>query len=165
MEMIIRAMEKEDWEAVAAIFQEGIDLKTATFHTKVPSNEEWDASHTKDCRLVAEEDGIVIGWASLGPYSNRLAYRGVAEVSIYIRLGNRGKHIGSKLLQALIDESEKQGYWTLLSRIFKINSASIALHEKLGFQMVGCLERIGQDNNGVWQDVVLMERRSKKTGI
>lgn len=165
MEIAIRAMVKEDWESVAEIFQEGIELRTATFSKHVPSYEEWDALHKKDCRLVAVDGGTVIGWAALSPYSHRPAYYGVAEASIYIRSGYRGKQVGSRLFQALIDESEKQGYWTLISKIIEINEASILLHEKLGFRRIGYHERIAQDQSGVWQNTVLMERRSRKTGI
>ncbi len=165
MEIDIRAMEKKDWDSVAAIFQEGIDLKTSTFHQEVPSYEVWDASHTADCRLVAVHENQVIGWTALTPYSSRKVYRGVAELGIYIKSEYRGQKVGERLLRALIEESEKQGYWTLQAGIFEINQASIALHEKVGFRMVGYRERIGKDNNGVWQNIVLMERRSSRTGI
>ncbi len=164
MELIIRAMEREDWNAVAAIFQEGIDLKTSTFHQEVPSYEGWDASHTADCRLVAVSEGQVIGWTALTPYSSRKVYAGVAELGIYIKAEFRGRKVGEKLLRALIEESEKQGYWMLQAGIFEINRASIALHEKVGFRMVGYRERIGRDGNGIWQNTVLMERRSPQIG-
>jgi phosphinothricin acetyltransferase len=165
MEITIREMERKDWDAVAAIFREGIDLKTSTFHTEIPAYEVWDATHRPDCRLVAEAEGKVIGWTALMPYSSRLVYAGVAEVSIYIKAEYRGKKVGGRLLQALVEESERHGYWTLQSGIFEINRASIALHEKAGFRMVGFRERIGKDSNGNWQNTVLMERRSKKTGL
>lgn len=165
MDVMIRAMEQGDWASVAAIFQEGIDLKTATFHQEVPSYEVWDSSHTSDCRLVAVLGDQVIGWSALSPYSSRKVYSGVAVVSIYIKSGYRGKKVGEKLLRALIEESERQGYWTLQSSIFEMNRASIALHEKVGFRMIGCKERIGKDNNGVWQNVVMMERRSQINGL
>ncbi len=165
MELTIRAMKSSDWESVAAIFREGIELKTSTFHTEVPSYEAWDAAHIPNCRLVAEAEGKVIGWASLQPYSSRKVYTGVAEVSIYIKTEYRGRKVGERLLQTLVEESEKQGYWTLQSGIFEINRASIALHEKVGFRLVGCRERIGKDSNGIWQNTVLMERRSNKAGL
>ena len=165
MDVIIRAMERKDWDAVAAIFQEGIDLKTSTFYQEVPSYEAWDTSHTSDCRLVAVHEDRVIGWTALSPYSSRKVYSGVAELGIYIKAEYRGQKVGEKLLKELIQETEKQGYWTIQAGIFEINRASIALHEKVGFRMVGYRERIGKDNNGVWQNVVLMERRSTRTGI
>ena len=165
MDIAIRGMQKEDWEPIAAIFKEGIDLKTATFHTEVPSYDRWNEAHTNDCRLVAASEQQVIGWAALSPISSRLVYSGVVEVSIYIKQGFRGMQVGERLLRALVEESEKQGYWTLQSGIFEINRASIALHEKLGFRMVGYREKIGRDSNGQWQNTVLMERRSTVTGI
>ena len=165
MDVTIRAMEQRDWASVAAIFQEGIDLKTATFHQEVLNYETWDAVHTPDCRLVAVLEDQVIGWTALSPYSSRKVYSGVAVVSIYIKSEYRGRKVGEKLLRALIEESEKQGYWTLESGIFEANRASIALHEKVGFRIVGYKERIGKDNNGIWQNVVMMERRSRINGL
>ncbi len=162
MDVMIRTMKQEDWPAVAAIFQEGIDQRTSTFHREVPTYEEWNKSHILSCRLVAEVDNQVIGWTALQPYSNRQVYRGVAEVSIYIQTKFRGIGIGEKLLKTLIEESENQGYWTLQSGIFEINKASIALHDKVGFRLVGYRERIGKDCNGVWLNTILMERRSGK---
>ncbi len=160
MELAIRGMKKEDWEAVAAIYKEGIDSGIATFQTEVPEYEEWDKSHIAACRLVAIENSSVVGWAALSKVSSRCVYSGVAEISIYIKENARGKGIGEKLLKELILESEKEGYWTLQSGIIEINYASIALHKKVGFRMVGYREKIAQDRNGVWQNTVLMERRS-----
>lgn len=165
MELIIREMQKEDWEAVSAIYKEGIDTKRATFQSEVPTYEAWDKSHIQACRLVAVENGTVVGWVALTPYSSRCVYCGVAEVSVYIKADCRGKKVGEKLLRALIEESEKEGIWTLQSGIIEINKASIALHSKVGFRMVGFRERIAQDHNGVWQNTVLMERRSAEVGV
>ena len=162
--MRIREMRPEDWEVVAAIYKEGIDTKISTFQSTVPTYEEWDKSHIKTCRLVAEEDGKVVGWAALSAYSSRCVYSGVAEVSIYIKADSRGKQIGEKLLLELITQSEKEGIWTLQSGIIEINKASIALHKKTGFRMVGYREKIAKDHNGVWQNTVLMERRSAVIG-
>jgi phosphinothricin acetyltransferase len=153
-------MQKEDWLAVASIYKDGIDAHIATFHNDIPSYEEWDKSHINTCRFVAVEDDMVVGWTALTPYSGRCAYSGVAELSIYIKNEYRGKHIGERLLQATIEESEKEGFWTLQSSIIEINKASIALHTKAGFRMVGYRERIAKDHFGVWQNTVLMERRS-----
>lgn len=165
MELIIREMLEEDWEAVASIYKEGIDTKRATFQAEVPTYEAWDKSHLKACRLVAVENGAVVGWVALTPYSSRCVYCGVAEVSVYIKEDCRGKKVGEKLLRELIEESEKEGIWTLQSGIIEINKASIALHSKVGFRMVGIREKIAQDHNGVWQNTVLMERRSAVVGV
>jgi phosphinothricin acetyltransferase len=165
MELIIREMQKEDWEAVASIYKEGIDTKKSTFTSEVPTFEAWDKAHLSTCRLVAVEDGTVVGWVALSPYSSRCVYCGVAEVSIYIKADSRGKQIGEKLLRKLITESEKEGIWTLQSGIIEINKASIALHNKVGFRLVGFREKIAKDHDGVWQNTVLMERRSEVVGV
>jgi len=165
MELIIRVMQMEDWDAVAAIYKEGIETKIATFQSEVPTYEAWNQSHLKACRFVAEEGGKVIGWTALSHYSSRCVYSGVAEVSIYVQSNQRGKQVGEKLLRKLIIESEKERIWTLQSGILEINSASIALHKKVGFRMVGHREKIAKDHNSVWQNTVLMEKRSIVVGV
>jgi phosphinothricin acetyltransferase len=114
--------------------------------------------------LVAQEKDTVIGWTALSAYSSRCVYSGVAEVSVYVKGDQRGKQVGEKLLQELIIKAEEEDIWTLQSGILEINSASIALHKKVGFRMVGFRERIAKDHNGVWQNTVLMERRSSVIG-
>ncbi len=165
MELMIRAMKPEDWNVVEAIYREGIDTKTATFQKETPTYEDWDKSHVKNCRFVAQRNGIVVGWAALSPYSSRCVYSGVAEVSIYIKADCRGQKVGERLMQELIRESEEEGFWTLQSGIFEINKASQALHKKMGFRMIGYRERIAQDHDGVWQNTVIMERRSTIVGM
>ena len=157
-------MRSEDWEAVRAIYREGIATGNATFETDVPDWEAWDKSHLRACRLVAKAGGQVVGWAALTPYSSRRAYAGVAGLSIYVSASARGQGIGRALLGALIAASEQAGLWTLQAGIFPENTASLALHRACGFREVGRREHIGQ-LNGVWRDVVLMERRSKVVGI
>jgi L-amino acid N-acyltransferase YncA len=157
-------MRDEDWDAVRAIYREGIATGNATFETDVPEWEAWDKGHLCACRLVAKADGRVVGWAALNPYSSRRAYAGVAGLSIYVSATARGQGIGRALLGALIEASERAGLWTLQAGIFPENAASLALHRACGFREVGRRERIGQ-LNGVWRDVVLMERRSKVVGI
>jgi phosphinothricin acetyltransferase len=163
MEVKIRAMKNNDWDGVVDIYVQGIKTKRATFQTEAPSFEEWDKGHIKDCRLVAvNSDDEVLGWVALSPTSSRCVYRGVADVSIYIAENSRGNSIGSTLMNAVIEESEKIGIWTLQSGIFEINEASRELHKKCGFRSVGVREKIGCDIDGVWQNTVLMERRSEK---
>ena len=116
------------------------------------------------CRLVATDQGRVVGWAGLSAVSPRYVYRGVAEVSIYVRRHYWGKGVGSKLLAALIAESEKAGFWTLQAGIFPENTASLALHQKCGFRIVGLRERIGKLDDE-WRDVMLLERRSPVVGV
>src|SRR5688500_15691202 len=158
MEFMIEQMRAVDWEAVAAIYAEGMATGNATFETEVPSWEKWDAGHIQTPRLVARQGDQVLGWAVLSPVSGRCVYSGVAENSIYIAESARGMVIGRKLLQALIDASEDAGYWTIQTGIFPENTASLALHEKCGFRILGRREKIGQ-MNGVWRDVMLLERR------
>lgn len=158
-ELVIREMDKDDWEDVRQIFVEGIQTGNATFQTEAPTWKEWDASHTINCRYVATLKGRVIGWVALSPISSRPAFSGVAEVSIYLSSSSTGMGIGGKLLKHLIAESETQGFWTIQSMIFPENEGSIHLHKKHGFETVGTRKQIGQ-LNGVWRDVVLLERRS-----
>jgi phosphinothricin acetyltransferase len=162
--LIVEGIKAGDWDAVRAIYQEGIATGNATFETSVPAWEAWDAAHLRDCRFVARQDGRVVGWAALSPASGRCVYAGVAEVSIYVAASARGKGVGKALLRALVDASERQGIWTLQAGIFPENEASIGLHEVCGFRVVGRRERLGQ-LDGLWRDVVLMERRSEVVGV
>jgi len=159
---MIRAMTEADWPAVARIYGEGIATGNATFETDVPDWASWDASHHQSCRLVVEDDGAVLAWAALSPVSSRPVYRGVAEVSIYVAPEARGRGLGADMLGALIESSEEKGFWTLPS-IFPENEASIALHTRFGFRVVGTRERIGS-HHGRWRDTVLLERRSARVG-
>lgn len=162
--MLIRALQATDWPAVRAIYAEGIATGNATFETKPPEWPDWDQSHRPDCRFVADEGGEVYGWAALSPVSGRCVYAGVAEVSVYVSEAGRGKGIGAQLLQKLVETSEQAGLWTLQAGIFPENIASVRLHEKAGFCLVGRRERIGQ-MKGVWRDTLLLERRSRLVGI
>ena len=163
MDIAVEPMRDEDWNAVRSIYREGIATGNATFETDVPAWEAWDRGHLRACRLVAWGDGQVVGWAALSPYSSRRAYAGVAGLSIYVSASARGWGIGKALLVALVEASERAGLWTLQAGIFPENTSSIALHRACGFREVGRRERIGQ-MQGVWRDVVLMERRSKVVG-
>lgn len=152
-------MQPHDWSAVRAIYLQGIATGNATFETGAPDWEKWDLGHLPHCRLVLRIDGDVAGWAALSPVSARGVYSGVAEVSVYVAAGARGRGAGSALLEALIAESERHGIWTLQAGIFPENTASLKLHHAHGFRLVGRRERIGC-LDGVWRDVILLERRS-----
>jgi phosphinothricin acetyltransferase len=162
--MEIIPLKKVHFKAVKSIFEDGIATRNATFTTEAPDWEEWDAQHLTICRFVAMEENKVLGWIALMPFSNVPAYKGVAEISIYIAKSERYKGIGKKLMEALIQEAESNFIWMLQAKIFPENEASIALHKHFGFRVVGVFEQIGQlDNN--WRDVVLMERRSQLVGL
>ncbi|MGL5415106.1 MAG: GNAT family N-acetyltransferase [Clostridium sp.] len=160
--MKIEAMEKVHWEEVEAIYVEGIETLKATFRDKVPTYEEFDVGHIKEGRLVGIIEGKVVGWIALSKVSARLVYDGVMEVSIYIKEDSRGKGVGKALLNKVIEISEENDIWSLQSVIIKENIESIKLHQKCGFREIGVKERIAKMKNGVWHDVVLMERRSRK---
>jgi phosphinothricin acetyltransferase len=149
---------------VLRIYLEGIATGNATFEVEAPSWEKWDGSHLPNCRLIAQEESKILGWAALSPVSSRRVYAGVVEVSAYVAEAARGKGIGKSLLSALIESSEDCGVWTLQAGIFPENTASITLHKSLGFREVGRRERIGKMGDA-WRDVVLLERRSAKVGI
>lgn len=149
------------WDEVVEIFNEGIQTKNATFRTQVPSWEEWNISHHQYSRFVASYKGRVVGWCALTPVSKRIEYKGVAEVSIYVKLDLVGKKIGSFLMDSLIKSSERNGIWSLYSSLFPENIASERLHIKFGFRKIGYREKVAQ-LDGEWRDTVLYERRSKK---
>jgi phosphinothricin acetyltransferase len=158
--MEVRDLRPSDWLEVARIYREGIETGNATFETAVPSWKEWDAAHLAEHRLVAVRDEQVVGWIALVPVSPRDCYVGVAEVSAYVAEEVRGEGVGSALLTAMIDNSERAGIWTLQTGVFPENEGSLRLLQRFGFRVVGTRKRIGQ-LHGVWRDVVLVERRSE----
>ena len=153
----IRDLRPGDWPEVSRIFEEGIRAG-GTFATEAPSWEAWDAAHT--VRVVAEADGEVVGWAALEPTSSRRVYRGVARSAVYVAESARGHGVGRTLMDGLIARSERAGIWTLEAGLFPENAASLALHLTVGFRIVGVREHLGQ-RDGVWRDVLLLERRSE----
>jgi phosphinothricin acetyltransferase len=155
----IRALTPADWPAVEAIYAEGIATGEATFETTPPSWKEFDAGRWPDHRLVAVEDGEVVGWAAVSPASARACYAGVAEHSVYVAETARGRGVGQALLEALVASADAAGIWTIQTSIFPENAASVALHEWAGFTVVGRRERIAK-LHGIWRDTLLLERRS-----
>jgi phosphinothricin acetyltransferase len=154
----IDAMNAADWPACARIYAEGLDI--GTFEESIPDWQAWDASHLPQPRLVARAGDEILGWAALGPVSQRPCYRGVTENSIYVAPAARGRGVGRALLTELVKLADTAGVWTIQAGILAGNDASIALHERCGFRIVGVRERIAQ-KRGEWRDVVLMERRSE----
>lgn len=161
--MNLRAMQAEDWPRVAEIYGEGIATGNATFEQQVPEWDAWDRTHLDACRWVAFESERVVGWSALRRVSERRAYAGVADVNLYVEEKARGRGIGRALLEALVGDSEEHGIWMLQAGIFPENTASVAVHERAGFRLVGRRERIGR-LHGRWRDVLLFERRSPKVG-
>jgi L-amino acid N-acyltransferase YncA len=159
----IRDLRPGDWPQVAAIYEAGIATRSATFETEVPPWEDWDAGHLAEHRLVAVEDGRVVGWAALSPVSDRCCYHGVTENSVYVHPDARGRGVGRALLEQLVAAAEAAGIWTVQTGIFPENTASLELHRRCGFRVVGVRERLGQ-LDGEWRDVVFLERRSPTLG-
>ncbi|HWM35411.1 MAG TPA: GNAT family N-acetyltransferase [Pseudolysinimonas sp.] len=157
-------MRPEDWPQVERIYRDGIDAGNATFEADPPTWEAFDAGKVRDVRLVATDGDRVIGWAAASPVSNRAVYRGVIEHSVYVAAEAQGRGIGRELLGAFLGAAEAAGYWTVQSSIFPENTASIALHERHGFRIVGTREAIGLmpygPHAGRWRDTVLVEWRS-----
>ena len=169
MSYIIDAMKPEYWQQVRSIYLEGISTGNSTFEADAPDWEKWNLAHLPETRLVARADNEVLAWAALSPVSSRCVYSGVAEVSLYVAAERRGQGMGSALLAALIDSSEKAGIWSLQGGIFPENSASLRLVKKHGFREIGRREKLGKmahgQLKGTWRDVILVERRSKTVGV
>jgi len=156
-DVTVRALEPGDWPAVRRIYAEGIATGDATFETEVPDQavlDAWLPGH----RWVAETDGRIAGWAAAKRVSDREVYRGVAETSLYVGDGFRGRGVGKALAHRQVTAADTDGLWTLQTTIFPENRASIALHRSAGFRTIGLRERIGR-HHGVWRDTVLLERR------
>jgi L-amino acid N-acyltransferase YncA len=157
--LVIVPLLPEHWPAVARIYAEGIATGNATFETAVPAWERWDAAHLPDHRFVALLDREVVGWVAVGGVSDRCVYAGVVENSVYVAETARGRGIGRLLLERLAASTEAAGIWTIQTGVFPENVASVALHERVGFEVVGRRKRLGK-LHGVWRDVLLLERRS-----
>ncbi|MGW7531699.1 helix-turn-helix domain-containing GNAT family N-acetyltransferase [Amycolatopsis sp. NPDC054798] len=158
-DVAVRALEPGDWPAVRRIYGEGIATGLATFETTVPQRASLDAKWLPEHRWVAEINGEVVGWTAASPVSTRDCYSGVAETSVYVADGYRGRGVGKALLWQQVMAADAAGLWTLQTSIFTENRASIALHHAAGYRTVGIRERIAQ-LNGVWHDTVFIERRS-----
>jgi phosphinothricin acetyltransferase len=163
-------MRPADWPAVARIYELG--LAQGTLETRVPSREAFEASKLEPLRLVATlpdaalpaGQGAVLGWVAAGRVSSRPVYAGVVEHSVYVDPAARGRGVGRALLEALVTASELHGVWSIRSGLFPENAASRALHARCGFREVGRYDRPGR-RDGVWHDVVVVERRSRTVGV
>ena len=162
--MDITKISHVNYDQVVQIYEQGLATGMATFETAAPTWKSWDSTHLIFDRIAVMEGHQMLGWAALSAVSSRCVYGGVAEVSVYVSADARGQGVGKFLLNTLIIESEVNGIWTLQSGIFKENLASLSLHKKCGFRIIGFKEKIGQ-LRGVWKDNVLLERRSKIVGV
>lgn len=162
---IIRPYMPTDWPDVHRIYAEGIATKMATFETTPKPQDQWESDSVSGSAIVAEVQNAenLAGWAVLWPVSDRCAYAGVAEVSVYVGSNARGAGVGKALLQELVTISERLDIWTLQAGIFEENLPSVKLHEKCGFRIVGVRERLGA-LDGIWKNIVLMEHRSEVVG-
>jgi len=169
MTVTVRDMTAADWPDVERIYREGIATGNATFEASPPSWEDFDREKVADPRLVAVDDGAVVGWAAAGRVSSRCVYEGVLEHSVYVAESARGHGVGRVLLEAFLHAAEAVQVWTVQSGVFPENEPSLALHRELGFRTVGTRERVGKMGYGpfagVWRDVVMIERRSSRVGI
>ncbi|MFC7795847.1 GNAT family N-acetyltransferase [Streptomyces cinereoruber] len=157
-------MRPEHADRVLEIYRLGIATGHATFETTAPTWPEFDASRLPDHRLVAvDRAGEVVGWTAVTPVSDRCAYAGVVEHSVYVHPDARGRGVGRALLTALLASTDAAGVWTVQSGVFPENTASLALHHRAGFRTVGVRERLGR-HHGTWRDVILLERRSPAVG-
>jgi L-amino acid N-acyltransferase YncA/DNA-binding transcriptional ArsR family regulator len=157
-DVTVRALEPGDWADVRRIYAEGIATGNATFETDVPDRRSLDHAWLPDHRWVAELDGQVVGWAAARAVSTRPVYAGVAETSVYVGDGYRGRGVGKALIHRQVTAADTAGLWTLQTSIFPENRGSIVLHQSAGFRTLGVRERIGQ-HHGIWRDTVFLERR------
>jgi phosphinothricin acetyltransferase len=157
--MRFRQLTPADWPVVEAIWREGIETGQATFETEPPAWEDFDRTRLAGHRLVATIGDEVVGWAALAPVSARPCYAGVAEDSVYVAAGTRGAGVGTGLLRRLLATADAAGIWTIQTNVFPENAASVRLHQRAGFRIVGRRERIAR-LDGAWRDTLLLERRS-----
>lgn len=157
---MIRDMREDDSVSVLSIYKEAIEEGESTFTVTLPPWPAFNNAHLPYLRFVYEEDGHVLGWIAVSRVYGAPAYDGYLEESIYVAKKARGRGVGKALIEHLIEESEKMGIWTLYGCIFKKNIASISLHEKAGFRIIGERRKSARDKFGVWLNTVLVERRS-----
>lgn len=158
-------MTGEHAAAVLDIYRAGLDSGDASFEIIVPDWSTWSGRHLADHRFVAlDGEGCVLGWVAAMPVSDRCAYAGVVEHSVYVAAAARGRGVGAALLAALVASTERAGIWTIQCGVFPENTASRELHRRAGFREIGTRHHVGQ-HHGRWRDVVALERRSLTVGV
>ena len=159
--MIVRLATRADAGAIARIYNQGIEERVATFETEPRTAAKIDAQLAEKGdrfpTVVVERDGTVVAWATAGPYRTRPIYAAVDEHSVYVAREARGTGAGLAALEALCRAYEERGFWKLVSRIFPENVASLSLHERAGFRVVGVYRRHGK-LDGQWRDCVIVEK-------
>ena len=157
----VRLARLADAAAIAAIYNQGIEERIATFETECRTVEHTSAQLAEKGEqyptVVVERAGMVVAWAGTGPYRDRACYAGIAQHSVYVERSARGTGAGRAALEALCRGCTARGFWKILSRIFPENTASLALHERVGFRVVGVYHRHGK-LDGVWRDAVIVEK-------
>jgi phosphinothricin acetyltransferase len=158
---LTRLAEPQDAAAIARIYNQGIEDRIATFETEPRSAADVERLLTQRAEryptIVVERAGEVVAWASAGTYRSRACYDPIAEHSVYVERGHRGTGAGRLALEALIAEAERRGFLKLVSRIFPENTASLGLHQRVGFREVGTYRRHGK-LDGAWRDCVIVEK-------
>ncbi|MNQ31940.1 putative phosphinothricin acetyltransferase YwnH [compost metagenome] len=159
--MQIRMAEPRDADAIAGIYNQGIEERSATFETSCRTGEAMlsriNMAEQYPLLVMVDDAGLVVAWAGLSSYRPRACYDGIADFSIYLDRGVRGLGHGKGLLQALLAEAERRGFWKVLSRIFTCNEASLALCRSCGFREVGVYQRHAC-LDGRWLDCAIVER-------
>ena len=157
----LRAAVEADAATICEIYNQGIDDRLATLETERRTPEErrqWlNARGPRHPVIVAEHDGRVVAWGSLNPFNPRDAYRHVADFSIYVERGERGRGVGRVLLARLIELAREHGFHKVVLSAFPFNEAGMALYEKLGFRTVGIYKEQGM-LDGRWVDTIVMEK-------
>jgi L-amino acid N-acyltransferase YncA len=162
-------MRPEHWDVVKSIYWSGINTGQATFEESPPDSwEDWSKKFLDDLSLVCMDGDNVLGWAAISRVSARKVYQGVGELSLYVDPDSQRKGTGKILMEEIIEQSEKAGFWTLQAGIFPENIPSINIHQSLGFRIVGERRKIGKmtygSHAGEWRDVLLLERRREEPG-
>ncbi len=161
MILSVRRAEQGDLGTITEIYNEAVLTTDASFDTEPKTGDEqraWFARHDpKHPIMVAEEGGVVIGWASLSEWSDRRAYADTAEISLYVKEEHQGKGTGRRLLEAIILEGEKVGLHSVVARIVAGNDISVHLHESVGFENVGTMREVGW-KFGRLLDVIIMQK-------
>lgn len=158
-DLTVRPMTVRDADRVLAIYQAGLDGGDASFEVVAPTWAAFDTTRLPAHRFVAVDGHGILGWVAVSPTSTRQVYAGVVEHSVYVDPAAQGRGVGRLLLDTLITSTEAAGIWTIQSGIFPENAASLALHQRAGFRVIGVRERVGRHHDR-WRDVVLLERRS-----